>query len=1167
MNKSKFLKKSLAAVLAVLLIAAMIPLSAAAAYDAPITRFTVNGEEVASNGKALSATVKDTTNVVLGAVCPEGTALQYKKKDGTAVGFISNNNGWTATIADLNDCKSTGENTYEIPVIASTTVEQDDQPTEVEYTLTITYSPDASSGDNEVKTVKKVSGKITENMTAYDIDNVNNKITITVPFGTTAAAPDDSCFTYANDVAAKVFTANGSGITTDGKLVVTAANGNTRQYTVVTVWESPFKSLSVEGQTADAKFNLDGTATTGQGLTIDVKMPYGVVVGTEKVTLTYELADGFKGVKTTVNGGAQPAEIVSGKTKVDITGTAGSEVITLTVVPKSGSNGTVTVKLDIPAKNPEGLLKSIKVSGNGKTSNTIDVDKDTRTIDVEMPANWDFANASEGKAATVSVVASENAEVVAVESNVKVATADGTTTDDLTPIDVSGKRFTIRVKSEDGNTTNEYTINLTKAAAAENKLNNFTLKGEIDGEKIERSAVWNGETGTVTVPYAFLKSGNQGTVNVYATSSVGSHIALPATPDTAIEFGKTYTAMSTNVPTIDATHTENKIQYVVKNADNGTATYTIIIKTEAPRTQKSFISGTLVGTNDYNQITANNTYAMSAPTKIKEKTSGEMVNAIKVTVPYSYNDEDPYFSALELSPGAVAYMYRRNGGSNQSYDKVAVLDKDVLGSQTAMKPIDMVDTGKANFLSAYDKTANTLDVSNIGAVAMFVVSEKYAALAADSIPGANWSTTDMAKYGEVYYLYGEQAPAEKGNTMTSLASTLDTNVTASVNNSTQTINITVPDSYNNASYTENTTAEFSLNFVLSKMAGISVGANKLVSDLGNKDTTGRSMFCIVDGALNLVTGNVGSKSVTPVGAKLNVTAEDGTVRAYDVKVKVNDPEKGYALTGVEATCGANKGTGRISGTTVTLTMPFGTKLFPAKVKLTASKMATIGVYDGTDYDTLFDPDATFDLNNDIKVQVTAEDGEHSQIYTIKTTLGERFTDVPANAWFAPYVDEAYDREIIEGQGNGIFNPNGNITRQDFALMTVRMLGKEDEAKAMENDPIAFSDADRIADYAKGAVAYCATNKILNGYDTGKFEPTLTITREEAAKILAVAKGLEVTGTPDFADNSRISGWAQPYVAAVQAAGIFKGDEANRFNPQQKITRAETAKVMVESLKK
>ena len=134
-------------------------------------------------------------------------------------------------------------------------------------------------------------------------------------------------------------------------------------------------------------------------------------------------------------------------------------------------------------------------------------------------------------------------------------------------------------------------------------------------------------------------------------------------------------------------------------------------------------------------------------------------------------------------------------------------------------------------------------------------------------------------------------------------------------------------------------------------------------------------------------------------------------------------------------------------------------------------------------------------------------------------------------------------------------------------MTVRMLGKEDEAKAMENDPIAFSDADRIADYAKGAVAYCATNKILNGYDTGKFEPTLTITREEAAKILAVAKGLEVTGTPDFADNSRISGWAQPYVAAVQAAGIFKGDEANRFNPQQKITRAETAKVMVESLKK
>ena len=37
-------------------------------------------------------------------------------------------------------------------------------------------------------------------------------------------------------------------------------------------------------------------------------------------------------------------------------------------------------------------------------------------------------------------------------------------------------------------------------------------------------------------------------------------------------------------------------------------------------------------------------------------------------------------------------------------------------------------------------------------------------------------------------------------------------------------------------------------------------------------------------------------------------------------------------------------------------------------------------------------------------------------------------------------------------------------------------------------------------------------------------------------------------------------------AACQKQGIFNGDEANRFNPQQKITRAETAKVMVDSLK-
>ena len=204
----------------------------------------------------------------------------------------------------------------------------------------------------------------------------------------------------------------------------------------------------------------------------------------------------------------------------------------------------------------------------------------------------------------------------------------------------------------------------------------------------------------------------------------------------------------------------------------------------------------------------------------------------------------------------------------------------------------------------------------------------------------------------------------------------------------------------------------------------------------------------------------------------------------------------------------------------------------------------------------------YSLNSDVTITVTSEDGKTTNVYTLKTTLGERFTDVPANAWFAEYVEKAVDAGIVLGQGNGTFNPYGNITREDFAMMTVRMLGVEVD----EDATVPFKDEASVSAYAKGAVAYCAANKILNGYEDGNFNPKATITREEAAKILAAALKLEVTGTTTFADNARIQSWAVPYVAACQKAGIFGGDEANRFNPQQKITRAETAKVMVDSLK-
>lgn len=49
-----------------------------------------------------------------------------------------------------------------------------------------------------------------------------------------------------------------------------------------------------------------------------------------------------------------------------------------------------------------------------------------------------------------------------------------------------------------------------------------------------------------------------------------------------------------------------------------------------------------------------------------------------------------------------------------------------------------------------------------------------------------------------------------------------------------------------------------------------------------------------------------------------------------------------------------------------------------------------------------------------------------------------FTDVPANAWYAPYVTKACEIGVIRGKGNGTFDPNGLVTQEELATCVGRL---------------------------------------------------------------------------------------------------------------------------------
>jgi len=1117
MNKSKFLKKSLAAVLAVLMIVAMIPLSAAAA-SAPTVY--VGGTKIDfSSGNSQSVTVSS-SSVAIGWDWPAdgSTQLYVVQKDSTEV-RVADKAAAAGTTLDLAaHYNADADDVYTVPLLLKEKNENDVYVTVGEYTLLVKVDEAAIDKDTSIKEITNIVGMVT-----YTI--ADDKITIVLPFGTatsTSLANDiaDATGTFkpTSDGAAVEFTAAAGGA--NAIVEVTARDGMAvKQYEVVVENQTGIATFSVPTQTADAEID-------NSGKTIDVNV--SVDTDLTKVVPTFTLGETVDRVTCEKGGGSTDVvNVISGETALNFTsdGTT-KEARTFDVILKDGTSVVVTVDLT-KAEGSEAVLKAIQVGTSARTEVSGD------TVTVTMGAKEDFKDA-----VTVVAEVSTNAEVVILsQKGVAFTTAGNIATSTTDAVDISGKTFVLRVTAEDGKAHKDYTINLVAAGESEKKLTDFTIKKGADSY----SAVWStdGMTGTITLPFKLKAANALDDYKIYATPSAGADVTYIKAADDSVDSVVNGTTAWSAVKV-----TNNETPITVTADDNSKSTYTIKLRFEDPRQESKLLGAEAVNTAEVPDITADWTFKGTLKSVEDKATAGKKVDALELTVPNSTPDDtDTYFSSLSLSAGAKAYIV------DTTLKEVKALDKDIISDQAgSLQKITLT----ANSMAAL--ASNKLDLTK--AIKLYVINEKKAAEVTSTTTETNITTDGGSNLGNLpesgdahlYYIYAVKAPAEKGTKLLSLTSDSDKNVTVAKKGDTYTI--TVPNSYSDGS------TEFGLNFSVSRLATLAADdpadagtpLGDWVSDGGKKGDG--TQFVMSSGELN-----DGTDDVTASGAGLlTVTAEDGTSKeSYKLVVKVAEKEKGAAIKSLKV--GNTAAT--ISGKTINLTLPFGTELYPVKLDITADKMAAVEI-NGVPYNST----NNYNLNSDLTIKVTSEDQATVNVYTLKTKLGERFSDVPADAWFAPYVEQAFDAGIVKGRGDGVFGPYDTITREDFAVMTVRMLGVEVD----ENATVPFKDEASVSAYAKGAVAYCAANKILNGYEDGNFNPKATITREEAAKILAAALKLEVTGTTTFADNARIQTWAVPYVAACQKAGIFGGDEANRFNPQQKITRAETAKVMVDSLK-
>lgn len=126
---------------------------------------------------------------------------------------------------------------------------------------------------------------------------------------------------------------------------------------------------------------------------------------------------------------------------------------------------------------------------------------------------------------------------------------------------------------------------------------------------------------------------------------------------------------------------------------------------------------------------------------------------------------------------------------------------------------------------------------------------------------------------------------------------------------------------------------------------------------------------------------------------------------------------------------------------------------------------------------------------------------HLSLYALTETLGvaasgDRFTDT-AKHWARDAINFAVGKGLFNGTSDTTFSPDSGMTRGMF----VTILGRLSSVDASKYKTGSFADVDAVQYYAP-YVAWAAENKIAGGTGGGRFDPESTVTREQAAVMLA-----------------------------------------------------------------
>ena len=110
--------------------------------------------------------------------------------------------------------------------------------------------------------------------------------------------------------------------------------------------------------------------------------------------------------------------------------------------------------------------------------------------------------------------------------------------------------------------------------------------------------------------------------------------------------------------------------------------------------------------------------------------------------------------------------------------------------------------------------------------------------------------------------------------------------------------------------------------------------------------------------------------------------------------------------------------------------------------------------------------------------------------------GDKFKDVPKDAWYAEAVEWALENDITEGISDDEFSPDTAVTREQFATFMYALNGEDSIV-----DLSVYTDSDQISDWAAAPMMWAVRFGMITGTTATTLSPKSTATRAQTAVIV------------------------------------------------------------------